>query len=315
MKKQIKWMVLTVMAALLVLTISSCKKPEENVSGKSKSGSGYPITARDGVGRKVVIKKPIERIVSLSPSNTEILFALGLGDKVVGVDDFSDFPEEANDKERIGGFANPNIEKIVDLKPDLVLADATLQAKEVAALKKLNIIVFSLDSKRLEDVVSAITKVGKITGSDVQAKIKTDEMTERIDKVIAKTRRLMTRDQPKVFFELYNEPLMTVGPSSFIGDMISLAGGDNITGSTKEEYPQFSLETLIARDPHVYLAASGSMTNPGDLKNRPGWENLWAVKNDAVFILDENIINRPGPRVAEGLELVARAIHPELFKD
>ena len=119
MKKQVNTIVLIVIASLLVLTIGSCKKTIKQTSGKDQSGSGYPITAKDDTGRKVVIKKPIKRIISLSPGNTEILFALGLADNVVGVDDFSNFPEEAKAKEKVGGFANPNIEKIVDLKPEL----------------------------------------------------------------------------------------------------------------------------------------------------------------------------------------------------
>ena len=315
MKKQINMVVLIVVATLLVLTISSCKPTAKQTSGNDQSGSGYPIIAKDDAGQKIVVQKPIKRIVSLSPGNTEILFALGLADKVVGVDDFSNYPKETKTKEKVGGFSNPNIEKIISLKPDLVLADASLQAKEVAELKRLKIIVFSTDSKNLKDIVAAIKKVGNITDSDDQAEKVTGKITAQIEEVRSKISDLKKDERPVVFYELYNEPLMSAGPSTFIGDMISLAGGNNIAGESKEDYPQFSLEVLVDKDPKVYLAGSGSMTDPGDLKKRPGWENLTAVKEGNVFVLDEDIINRPGPRIAEGLALVARAIHPEIFKD
>ena len=315
MKKQFNKIALLVVVALLVLAVSSCKDPAKQTVGSDQSGSGYPITAADDTGRKIVIKKQIKRIVSLSPGNTEILFVLRLADKVVGVDDFSNYPKAAKNKEKVGGFSTPNIEKIISLKPDLVLADASLQAKEVTELKRLKIIVFSTDSKNLEDIVGLIDKVGRITASGDQAEKVTGRITAEIEEVRSKTRDLRKDEKPVVFYELYNEPLMSAGPSTFIGDMISIAGGKNIAGASKEDYPQFSLETLVDKDPKVYLAGSGSMTDPGDLKNRPGWENLTAVKEGNVFVLDEDIINRPGPRVAQGLALVARAIHPELFKD
>lgn len=315
MQGLVKKIVLVVFVGVFALGLASCKSPAKQTSGEDISNGAYPISVKDDTGQKVVIKKEVMKIVSLSPSNTEILFALGLDDKIVGVDDFSDYPKEALDKEKVGGFSKPNIEKIVALDPDLVLSVASMQADAVTELKRLKINVFALESQNIADIVSAIEKVGKITGSDSEAKRVADKITAKIEEVQSRTKDIKKSERPKVFFELYNDPLMSAGSATFIGDMISIAGGRNIAAPSKEAYPQFSLETLVNEDPQVYLAASGSMTDPGDLINRPGWESLTAVKDGKVFVLDENLINRPGPRVVEGLEQVAKSIHPEIFKD
>jgi len=175
--------------------------------------------------------------------------------------------------------------------------------------------LFLIDSDKVTDVVEAIKSVGRITIKTETARQVSREMLNEIDEITSKIRKLDNDERPKVFFELYNEPLMSAGPGTFIDDMIAMAGGENIAASTGEEYPQFSLEALVNEDPQIYIAASGSMTDPGDLNNRPGWENLSALKESRVYIVEENLINRPGPRIVRGLASIAAAIHPELFKE
>lgn len=298
---------------LLAFTILSCKPAEKKMTEPTIGKTLFPLTVKDEAGRKVTIKKRPERIISIAPSNTEILFALGLAKNVVGVDDFSDYPKAAQNKEKIGGFSKPNIEKIIALKPDLVLTTGGVQKAAVQELEKLGITAFVLDSNKVRDVIEAIRKVGKITGRSEAAQKLAQEMEDEIEKITSKTDKLKEEERLKVFYELYREPLMSAGPGTFVDDMITLAGGKNIAAQGQEEYPQFSLEILLQEDPPVYLAASGSMSDAGDIKKRPGWENLNAVKEEKVYVIEENLVNRPGPRIVEGLKEIARAIHPELF--
>lgn len=299
---------------LLAFTVLNCKTAEKRVTEPTIGKTLFPLTVKDEAGRTVAIKRQPKRIISIAPSNTEILFALGLAKRVVGVDDFSDYPKAAQNKERVGSFSKPNIEKIVALKPDLVLATGGVQNATVQELEKLGITVFVLDSKKLGDVVKAISQVGKITGQVEVAQKLAQKVEDEIKKITSKTTKLKDEERPKVFYELYHEPLMSAGPGTFIDDMITLAGGKNIAHQSKEEYPQFSLEILLMEDPAIYLAASGSMSDPGDIKKRPGWENLAVAKGGKVYIIEENLVNRPGPRIVEGFKKIAQTIHPELFK-
>lgn len=298
---------------LLIAVAPGCTskvKRQEEV----KLTKDFPVTISDDAGRKVTIEKEPRRIVSLAPSNTEILFVLGLDNQVVGVDDYSDYPPAAKEKEKIGGFSTPNIEKIVSLKPDLVLATGGVQKSAVSRLEELNVNVFILDSKTVVDAIEAVRKVGVITQKASQAEKVSKQMEKVVEQVKSKTKKLKNEEKPKVFYELYKEPLMSAGAGTFIDDMIRLCGGKNIAAAAQGEYPQFSVETLLKEDPDVYLAASGSMSNPGEIRSRPGFENLKVVKEGRVFIIEENLVNRPGPRIVIGLKKIAEAIHPEAFK-
>ncbi len=157
-------------------------------------------------------------------------------------------------------------------------------------------------------------KVGAITGKLSQAEKLSGEMEKALEQVKSQTEILNDEEKPKVFYELYKEPFMSAGQGTFIDDIIQLSGGKNIAAGSKGQYPQFSLETLLHENPDIYLAASGSMSDPGEIKGRSGFENLKAVKEGKVFVIEEHLVNRPGPRIVMGLRKIAEVIHPELFE-
>jgi len=273
----------------------------------------FPVTVKDDVGRKITVSKEPQRIISTAPSVTEILFALGLNEKIVGVTTLCNYPEEAKTKEKIGTFQSPNIEKILSLKPDIVIATGGVQRQTVEKLEQLGIPVFVSYPRTMEEVIRSIYTIGHITGAEESAKKLAFDLKLRVAKVTSKVSK--ARVKPKVFFELWNEPLMSAGPGSFIDDIIRKAGGINIAGSSKSAYPIFSLEQLVKEDPDVIIGAESSMgANPLDVSKRPGWNTLKAVKNQKVFMINDDIVFRAGPRLVLALEIIARYLHPELFK-
>ncbi|MBC7320204.1 cobalamin-binding protein [bacterium] len=273
----------------------------------------FPITVKDDVGRRVTVPKEPKRIISTAPAVTEILFALGLDEKIVGVTTLCNYPEEAKAKEKIGTFQSPNIEKILSLKPDLIVATGGVQRQVVEKLEQLGIPIFVSYPGTLEGVIKSIYTIGRICGAEENARKLAFNLKFRIAKVTSKVAK--AKSKPKVFFELWHEPLMSAGPGSFIDDLIKKAGGINIAGSAKSAYPIFSLEQLIKEDPDVIIGAESSMGgNPLEISKRPGWDTLKAVKNQRVFTINDDIVFRSGPRLVLALEIIAKYLHPELFK-
>lgn len=301
-----------VAAVAAVFAIAGCSQQasESKEAQKVRAEQGeFPMTVKDDAGRSIEIEQAPERLVSLAPANTEILFAIGVGDKVVGVSTYCDYPEEAKKKERVGDFANPNIEKIIAAKPDIVFAAAGVQGPVVKRLEDAGIKVFVVNPKSIEGILDVVENVGKVTGSGEKASEVVVDLRKRVDAVKAKGAKL--KSKPKVFYEVYSQPLMTAGGPTVVNDMIETAGGANVAGGLDKDFPQYSLETLIQDDPDIYIASTGSMATPGDIGKRPGWEKISAIKNGKVFVFDENIMNRYGPRLIDGLEKVAEAIQGE----
>jgi len=295
---------------IIVLGLTACASPP---TAAPTTAPAVFITVTDDAGRQVTLKGLPTRIVSLAPSNTEVLYALGLGDRVVGVTEYCDYPPEAKQKPKIGGFANIDLEKVIGLDPDLVLATNIHAGAVVSELQKRGVTVVVVEPKNVDDVLAKIAFVGKLTGKSDNATRLTAQLKNRIDAVTAKVTAAKTK--PRVFYEI-DKSLYTVGPGSFIDDMITKAGGLNIAADAKGAYTQLSPEAIIAKDPQVILLGDINFgESPESVKARPGWANISAVKNGRVIpIADENIVSRPGPRIVEGLELIARALYPELFK-
>lgn len=275
------------------------------------------VTVTDGANRSVTITGTPQRIVSLAPSATEIAFALGLGKQVVAVDSFSDYPAETKDLPKIKTYPL-NLEQIVSLKPDLILA-AGIQSpddiKKIADLKLTVIVVGSMNTT-FDSVAADIAMVGKATGTDAKAKVVTDAMKQKIDAVKAKI--MPSSSKPKVYWELdATDPAKPYapGPGSFIGDLITLAGGVNATANAKTPYAQVNAEEIIAANPDIIILSDAAYgTTPESVKARKGWAVITAVKNDKVLPIDDNLVSRPAPRIADGLEAAAKLIHPELYK-
>jgi iron complex transport system substrate-binding protein len=274
--------------------------------------SAYPLTITDAAGRQVTISAQPKAIVSLAPSNTEILYALGLGDRVVGVTKFCNYPPEATQKPQVGGFSDVSVEKVAELQPDLVLAARIHIPEVVPALEKLGLTVVVLDPPDVPGVLEGIALVGRITGAEGQASALIESMQARIDAV---SRAVAGRERPRVFWELSND-LWTAGPGSFINDLIERAGGQNIAATGDSPWLQLSSEAVVEADPQViFLADHPFGESAQTVASRAGWEEVSAVKEGRIVELqDTDIFSRPGPRVVEALELIAKALHPEAFQ-
>jgi iron complex transport system substrate-binding protein len=289
------WFLVALLSLVLILT--GCGPGEQT-----------PIQyVSDDLGRLVAINGTPQRIVSLAPSNTEILFVLGLGDKVVGVTDYCDYPPEALDKEKVGGYANPDIEKIVALDPDLILVAYGTPMDVINNMVGLGLTVFGTKTTDLDDLLNDITTVGNITGKEVEAQALTSEMASKIEAVADATSELQQR--PRVFYMLWNDPLWTAGSGTFIDELIEKAGGvnicQNITG-----YSEISLEYVLASDPEIIITSEGSYDwaiNATELASTN------ASQTGRIYTCDDNLVQRPGPRLVEGLEWFAHFVHPEIF--
>jgi iron complex transport system substrate-binding protein len=295
----------SIMAALSILLCLGCAQQSP------------PGNIVDGLGRSVTIDKIPQRIVSLAPSNTEILFALGLGDKVVGVTEYCNYPKEAMTKPKVGGFSNVDIEKVVSLEPDLVLATHIHEKTVIPTLEKLGLTVVAITPGSLNEVLDGITLVGKITGQSGEASKLINDLGTRIEAVMDKTRNLSPDQKPRVFYITWHDPLMTAGTETLADDVISSAGGQNIAYDIFGD-KAINLETVIYRDPQVIVASVG-MGSGEDLpwqyvQTEPRLENTQALLNGRVYKIDGDVIHRPGPRIVDALEQMAQFIHPELFK-
>jgi len=272
------------------------------------------ITITDDLGREVTIEKIPQRIISLSPSNTEILFALGLGDRVVGVTNVCNYPPEAKEKEKIGDYSNPSLEKIIDLKPDLILAAFGNPGKLIEQLENLNLIVVGLNPKTIEDIFGSIELVGKITDEEKKALELVENLRERTEKVLAKTEKLTREQRPRVLYVVWYKPLWTAGSETFIDELIRKAGGVNIAGNLSG-WPKMSLEAVIEKNPEIIIVGEG---HSGGLietvKAESTLSETDAFKNNKIFTIDADIVSRTGPRIIDALEEMAKIIHPELFK-
>jgi iron complex transport system substrate-binding protein len=272
------------------------------------------LTITDDYGRKVTVKKYPQRIVSLSPSHTEILFALGLGDRVVGVCEYSDFPAEAANKPSVGSYNAPNLEQIVALEPDLVLASEEHET-ETDALAARGITVVALNPKTVADVMAKITLVGQITGQDAEAAAVTGDMQKRIDAVTAKTKNLTAGDKPRVFVVIWHDPVWTVGAHTFHDELIQMAGGVNVAGNM-EGYTAISMEDVLAANPQVIIAGvgmgEGSDLSLAFMRTDARLKDTDARLNQRIYGANMDIISRPGPRLADALELMFKLIHPEM---
>jgi iron complex transport system substrate-binding protein len=270
----------------------------------------------DGLGRKVTINTVPQRIVSLAPSNTEILFALGLGDKVVGDTEYCNYPEAAKTKPKVGGFSTVDTEKVVSLRPDLVLATRIHDKTIIPALENLGITVVALTPGSLNDVLDSIKLVGKITGQDKQASELVKDLSARIKEIADKTQNLSPDQRPRVFYVTWHDPLWTAGTGTLSNDVISQAGGQNIASDITGD-KTIDLETVINRDPEVIIVSVGMGTGEDlpwqYIKSESRLKNTQALLNSRVYKIDGDLIHRPGPRIVEALEQIAQFIHPELF--
>lgn len=287
-------------------------------SSPAETPTAFPIEVTDQLGRLVRLEKAPQRIVSLAPSNTEILFALGLGEQVVGVTDYDDYPPEAQAREKIGGFSTPDIEKVVALSPDLILAAAIHEKEVIPGLEARNLTVMALAPKTVDQVLEAITLVGKVTGKEEAAAQLVGNLSQRIEAVRNLVAGIPSPEKPRVLYIIWHEPLFTAGQGTWHDQLITLAGGENIFHDLTG-YPTVDLEAVLERNPQVIIANSGR----GEASSLPlQWaetesrlSETEARQQGRVYEIDANIVDRPGPRIVDGLEEMLRLLHPELLKE
>jgi iron complex transport system substrate-binding protein len=281
----------------------SAGQPSQQKSQETK----YPLEVKDQAGNTVKIEKEPKRIVSLIPSNTEIAFALGLGKQVVGVTTNDDYPAEVKSLPKVGDF-KINVENVVALKPDLVLAGGANDKGTIDQLKKLGIDVLVLDAKSVNDVYASIALVGQATNHAREADQLVTQMREAIRRVSEKTASLPKEKRAKVWIEL-DPTLFTTGGDTFMNELVQLAGGENVAAGLKG-WPQVSAEQVVKWNPDVILSTYGGEK---EILARKGWETVSAVKNKRVYSVDANLTSRPGPRITQAVEQIAAKLYPEQF--
>jgi iron complex transport system substrate-binding protein len=286
--------------------------------GVLAAASKFPIYMTDTLGRQITIKTLPQRIVSLAPSNTERLFAVGAWHAVVGVTTVDTYPPEVATVRKVGGFVpkSLSIETIVSLKPDLVLAAGALQRPTIEALERLGLTVVAIeDPSSIDEVYAAITLVGRLTGHEQEARRVVEEIQSRLAHVQQAVATLPQEKRVTVFYEVYDEPLMTVGRTTIIGQLLEMAGGINVFADLEGRYPQVSSEEVVKRNPSCILGHTGHQLalSPDQIGQRPGWNHITAVKQHCIRLLDGDTVARPGPRLAEALEAITRALYPDLL--
>ncbi len=294
--------------------ISMKRRQQGILTGMPFMANLAPRTFVDDLGRKIYLAQAPRRIISLAPSITETLYALGAGDQIVGVTPYCDYPPEAKLKPKVG-YLHPNLESIVALQPDLVLAPREfLRMEALGKLEQLKIPAFIFDAKSIEDVLSHIQTLGRMLERPAVAQEVSGDMRRQMGEIKAKTEGL---PRPRLLYVLNSHPLITVGPGSFIHQLIELAGGTNVAHRARNPYPRLNMEEVIQEDPELLLFPIGSAEGISESEQQlwQRWTTLSAVKHRRFRQIPSDILNRPGPRIVQGLAMLAKIIHPEAFKD
>jgi iron complex transport system substrate-binding protein len=297
-----------IMVIGIALSAASCST--ENVT---TNNNGIQIT--DQLGRKVTLNGTPQRIISIAPANTEILFALGLGDKIVGVTDYCNYPPEALAKEKVGGFSTPNIEKIIDLDPDVIFAAPKHEAEVITQLEDLGLKVIALTPATIDETYDAIVLVGSVMGVQEAASSLIENMKSEISTVTSLVANLSDEEKPNVFYIVWHDPLMTAGGDTLAGQLIELAGGKNIFDNLSD-YVTVSIESVLDGEPEVIIAGT-SMGSGADApfewaQEESRLQETEALNEGKVFSINTDLVGRFGPRIVDALYEMLRLIHPEL---
>jgi iron complex transport system substrate-binding protein len=304
------WLVAALAAAAVLSAQAQGAPPPAPAKGGAETAE-----VRDELGRQVRLPLAPQRIVSLAPSLTETLFALELGDRVVGVTNYCDYPPEARTRPRVGGPINPNLEQIVSLHPDVVLATRALNRRDtVEALDRLGLAVYTTDPRTVEDVIASTRRLGKVLGAQPRAEALAATLEHRLAEL---QRRLAGHTPKRVFFIVWTAPLISVGPHTFLADALQRAGAQSVVESS-QDWPVLSIEEVLRQNPD-FLVMSGAHPDDArstleDLRQRPGWRSLEAVRQGRFAIVSD-ALNRPSPRLIDAIEELARQLHPEALAD
>lgn len=288
-----------------------------SASHATPSPAGFPITVTDDAGHTVTFDRPPQRIISVSPGHTETLYALGLGSRIIRTDSYSDYPPENKPKATLVMYPKPNLEQIVALKPDLIV-DMVEGNDFTDAMNAQGIKVLTLFPKTFDGTLNDIDLLGKVTGTEAQALRITNSMRQRELAIEAKTKNA---PKPRVLYELdATDPSKpwVAGPTGFFGDLVPLAGGTNIFADLHTSAAQVGATQIIARNPQIIILGDAqspyNAQTPAMVRARPGWDVIDAIRQNHVYPINSDYLSRPGPRLIDGLEQLAKIIHPELFK-
>ena len=297
-------------AAAMAFALTGCgAKAASTPAPVTAVKAGFPVTITDDASRTVTIEAEPKRIVSLAPANTEIVYSLGIFDRMVGVTTWDDYPPQVKDVAKIGDFTTPNLEAIAAAKPDVILLTGGVQADVLSKLEGLGAKVVVIDPQDLDGVYSAIGAVAKITGTTAKGEEVVAGMKSDLDGITAK---LAGVAPTRAFIEIGWSPLFTAGPGTLLNDLVVKAGGENVV--TEKGYVGYSVEQLVKDQPDVYLGTLSSIGTAATLAKRPGYSAISAIKAGRVFSLTDDLVSRPGPRVVDGVLEIAKALHPDLFK-
>ncbi|WP_258209065.1 ABC transporter substrate-binding protein [Paenibacillus radicibacter] len=279
----------------------------------------YPLTVKDATGKDVTFEKAPERIVSVSPAETEALYAIGLGDKIVGVSDYDTYPAEAKSKPKMGSIMKPNVEAVIGAKADVVFTGISMKAATVEELRNVGVKMFKVEPKTLDDVMNNILLYGKITDKQEQAEKVVNKMKQDRQKVADAVKSVKPEAKKKVYLEF--SPGWTVGGGEFLDELIQIAGAVNVASEAGVKgWSKVDEELIIKNNPNVILFAKGLIddqtkkTLEAIISERKGWSQMDAVAKKQMFGVDNDLISRPGPRLTDALLEIAKAIYPDLVK-
>jgi len=308
--------VVSIAAIIAVLAMSGCTSPSAQPTASPSASARYPMNVTDDKDRVVVIQKMPERIVSLSPKNTEMLYALGLGDKVVGDTDYCNYPADAANKTRVGGITNVNVEQVAAPQPDVVFADSLTKKEAAEKLQAMGYPVIVNDPRNVSDIESSILRMGKVCGVEDNATRLAGEINSSIKAITDKTAPLNETRRPKVLMLLDTYDFYVAGSDCYGNDLIILAGGQNVARELSD-YKAMSKEAVIKADPDIIIMPVDAYSQLDFEKLRNGTDDwmkqLSAVKSGRVYAVASDPIFRPGPRVVDAAQAMAKIIHPELF--
>ncbi|NMH67241.1 ABC transporter substrate-binding protein [Bacillus sp. RO3] len=308
------WVIRLLLSAILV-AFTGCSIGEEGTSTIEVTSPNESYSVTDDRGEEIRFEKIPETVVSLQPSNTEILFALGAGDKVVGATEFDNYPEEAKEIKRVSDSMTVNAEEVIALKPEVVIAYTTGDDAGVKQLEEAGLTVFVIQSAQtFDDVYGDIEQISKVMGVEEKG----DELVEGIKEQISAVKEKVStlKEREPVYFEISPSPdIYTAGAETFQQEILETAGVENIFKEQKG-WVKVGEEEIIKRNPNTILTTVGYVDEPTvEIKSRESWKDINAVKNDQVHFLDSDIMSRPGPRIGEAVELTAETVYPHLFSE
>ncbi|WP_085523509.1 ABC transporter substrate-binding protein [Tuberibacillus sp. Marseille-P3662] len=322
MKSCFRLTVLVLLTLMLVIMTACGNQSKQNQTDQDNGGDqqeqhkeadqAFPVTMKDQTGKQVTLKQAPERIVSLLPSNTEIAFALGLDDQMVGVTNNDTYPKAVKDLPKVGGL-KINVEKVVSLNPDLVLAQQINKPKAIKKLRQSGIKVFVVKNPTtLNGIYDSITTIGKLTGMSDQSQHVIEDMKTTISDVKQKVKKADVKKK-KIWTEISASPnIYTAGQGTFMNQLIQIIGGNNVA-SDLQGYPKVTEEAAVKYNPDIIILTYGDQKAVQSVLNREAWQNVGAVKNERVYTINTNLVSRPGPRISKGVVELAKRVYPDAF--